>query len=50
MNWISTLNKALEYIENNLENEVEIKKISQICMCSEYNIQRVFSVISGVTF
>ena len=50
MNWISTLNKALEYIENNLENEVEIKKIAQICVCSEYNIQRVFSVIWGVTF
>jgi AraC family transcriptional regulator len=49
MNWISTLNKALEYIESNLENEVEIKKIAQICLCSEYNIQRVFSVLSGVT-
>lgn len=49
MNWISSLNKALEYIESNLESEVEIKKIAQICLCSEYNIQRVFSVISGVT-
>ena len=49
MNWISALNNALEYIENNLENEVKIKKIAQICMCSEYNVQRVFSVISGVT-
>lgn len=28
MNWISALNNALEYIENNLENDVKIKKIS----------------------
>ena len=26
MNWISALNNALEYIENNLENDVKIKK------------------------
>ena len=49
MNWISALNNALEYIENNLENDVKIKKIAQICLCSEYNVQRVFSIISGVT-
>ena len=49
MNWINSLNQALEYIEDNLENEIKIKKIAQICTCSEYNIQRVFSVISGVT-
>lgn len=26
MNWISALNNALEYIENNLENDVKNKK------------------------
>ena len=49
MNWMSNLNKALDYIENNLDNDIAINKIASICLCSEYNIQRIFSVIAGVT-
>lgn len=30
MNWISALNNALEYIENNLENDVKIKNSSDM--------------------
>lgn len=43
------LNKAIEYIEENLENEIEYNKISKILGTNEYTMQKIFSVLCDVT-
>ena len=48
MEWIQRLNKALEYIEENLDDEISYEKAAQIACCSTYHFQRTFSYIAGI--
>ncbi|WP_043931378.1 AraC family transcriptional regulator [Bacillus sp. EB01] len=48
MDSLKRLNEALAYIEANLSNEIDLKKIARIALCSEYHFQRVFSFLAGV--
>ncbi len=49
MDWIDRMNSALDYIENNLEEDINYKKIAQIAHSSEYHFPRMFSSISGIS-
>jgi len=49
MNALRALNDALSYIEDNLTDEISIKKMARIALCSEYHLQRMFSFLAGVT-
>jgi len=49
MDWPVQMNKALDYIEKNLTKEIDIKKIAELACCSEYNFQRLFSFITGLS-
>lgn len=42
MEWIGRMNGAIDYIENNLTNEIKYEKAAQIALCSVYNFQRMF--------
>ncbi|WP_343209289.1 AraC family transcriptional regulator [Anaerolentibacter hominis] len=48
MNWLSQLNEALDYIENNLTGEVEIERAAKIACCSTYHFQRMFPYLAGI--
>jgi AraC family transcriptional regulator len=48
MEWISKLNEALTYIEDNLDNEISYDKAAQIACCSTFHFQRMFSYIAEV--
>ncbi|MNW45356.1 Transposon Tn10 TetD protein [compost metagenome] len=48
MEWLELLNKALDYIEDNLDDEIEYGKAAQLACCSTYHFQRMFSYIAGV--
>lgn len=50
MNIYVELNKIVEYIEENLEEQIDIKLISKMIGMSEYTFQRIFSVIAGISF
>jgi AraC family transcriptional regulator len=41
-------NKAVEYIEDNLENDINYGKIAQIANFSEYHFRRMFSFLTGM--
>jgi AraC family transcriptional regulator len=47
MEWYERLNEALEYIEENLDGEIEYEKAAQISCCSTFHFQRMFSYIAG---
>lgn len=49
MNIYKELNECIKYIEDNLADEISYKYISKIFGCSESTIQRVFSLITGMT-
>lgn len=48
MEWLERLNKAVDYIEGNLENEISFEKAAQIACCSTFHFQRMFSYIADV--
>ena len=48
MEWISKLNEALTYIEDNLDNEISYDKAAQIACRSTFHFQRMFSYIAEV--
>lgn len=48
MDWLSKMNAAIEYIENNLTGEIDFNIVAQRACCSSYNFQRMFSFITDV--
>ena len=49
MNIYIQLNKIIEYIENNLEEDIDYKKLAKIMGVNEYTFQKIFSLISNIT-
>ena len=48
MEWISGLNSAMDYVEENLEGEIITERAAQLAACSVYHFQRMFTYITGV--
>lgn len=48
MDWLERLNRAVTYIEDNLEGDIEIGEAAKIACCSSFHFQRMFSYIAGV--
>src|SRR5690554_2556214 len=49
MDSLKRMNEALGYIEENLENDIDLKEVAKIALCSEYHFQRMFSFLAGAT-
>lgn len=49
MDSLKGMNDALNYIEENLDNEINFKEVARLAFCSEYHFQRMFSFLSGST-
>lgn len=43
------MNAAVEYIENNLTDKIDLSEAAKKACCSSYNFQRMFSFITGVS-
>ena len=48
MTWFERMNNALDYIENNLDNDIDLNEIAQIACQSVSNFQRMFSIIADI--
>ena len=48
MDLLMKMNEALDYIENNLTEEIDFTIVAQKACCSSYNFQRMFSFITDV--
>lgn len=46
MEWIDRLNRAVEYLEEHLE-EPDLREAAKIACCSPYHFQRMFSLLAG---
>lgn len=48
MDWIERLNSVMNYIEENLTEEIELEAISKIALCSPYHFQRMFAYMADI--
>ncbi|WP_088226809.1 AraC family transcriptional regulator [Desulfosporosinus sp. FKB] len=49
MDSLKTMNDALNYIEENLTNDIDFNEVSRLAFCSAYHFQRMFSFLAGIT-
>jgi len=49
MDLIKNMNKALQYIEENLTHDIDFKEVARLSFCSEYHFKRMFSFLAGIT-
>ena len=49
MNWITGMQKAIDYIEANLTEEIDYEKVAAESFSSSYHFQRMFSILCGYT-
>lgn len=49
MEWLERMNRAIDYIEENLTGEIELSEAARMACCSSYQFQRMFSFITEVT-
>ena len=49
MDWITGMQKAIDYIEANLTEEIDYEKVATESFSSSYHFQRVFSILCGYT-
>lgn len=49
MDWLERMNRALDYVEENLTNEIDMNATAQIACTSSYNFQKMFSFITGIS-
>jgi len=47
--WIHTIMKAVRYMETNLTNDISIEDVSNHVFMSGSNLQRIFSLVTGIT-
>ncbi len=48
MEWIERLNKAVNYIEENITETIDMEEVSKIAYCSSYHFQRIFAYIADI--
>ncbi|RUT47552.1 AraC family transcriptional regulator [Paenibacillus anaericanus] len=49
MDLLANLNGALQYIEENLDEDIDLKEAARLARCSEYHFSRMFSFLAGIT-
>lgn len=49
MNWIQNMNNALEYIEQNIADDITSEKVSEIALFSKFHFLRIFHILTGIT-
>lgn len=49
MDWLERMNSAINYIEENLAEDIDINEAAKIACCSVYHFQRIFSFATEMT-
>ncbi|WP_137791058.1 AraC family transcriptional regulator [Bacillus sp. E(2018)] len=48
MDSLKSMNDALEYIEEHLQDEIDFTEVAKRAYCSEYHFKRMFSFLAGI--
>lgn len=49
MDWVVGIQRAINYIEDNLTEMIDYEEVAKQCYSSSYHFQRVFSILCGYT-
>lgn len=49
MDWITNIQRAIDYVEENIENDIDFEKVAQAACSSSFQFQRIFSAICGIS-
>ncbi|MBC8059097.1 MAG: AraC family transcriptional regulator [Clostridiaceae bacterium] len=49
MEWLESMNNAVEYLEANITEKLDIEKVAKIALSSTFHFQRMYHMITGVT-
>lgn len=49
MDWLNAMNNAVEYMEANITEKLDIEKVAKIALSSTFHFQRMYHMITGVT-
>ena len=49
MDWIFGIQRAIDYIEAHLTEDIDYEKVASMSFSSGYHFQRVFSILCGYT-
>lgn len=49
MDWLDSMNKAIEYLEANITEKLDIEKVAKIGLSSTFHFQRMYHMITGIT-
>lgn len=48
MDWVTGMQRAIDYMEEHLTDELKYEKIASVAYCSSFHFQRVFGILSGL--
>lgn len=48
MDRLNAMNNAIQYIEEHLTGEIDMKEVAAIAQCSEYHFRRMFPFLAGI--
>ncbi|MDL2323788.1 AraC family transcriptional regulator [Ruminococcaceae bacterium OttesenSCG-928-A16] len=48
IDWLTGMNKALDYIEENLQDTIDPRRAAKLACCSFYHFTRMFGYVTGV--
>jgi len=49
MEWFERMKNALDYLENNMQGELDIEEAARVAYSSAFHFQRMFHMLTGVT-
>ncbi len=49
MDWVRTINDAIEYMEENLTEDITLADISKAVNLSAFHFQRAFTLLTGMS-
>lgn len=49
MDSLANLNRALQYIEDHLEEDIDVREAARLAQCSDYHFSRMFSFLAGIS-
>lgn len=49
MDLVNNMNKVVDYIEDNLTDEIDKEILARLAMCSSYHLSRMFPFVTGIT-
>lgn len=49
MEWLGAMNRAIDYLEANMTEKLNIEEVAKLAFSSPFHFQRMYHMLTGVT-